>query len=154
MSTLSRRARRAAFPTLLATAVLALAACATDGAADATGPSSTAAPTTADEPGTPTATAASEPTAATDTGAAISIGGFAYTPATLTVPAGTTVTWTNDEDALHTVTSGTPDARTDGFDSGEIDTGVEFPVTFDEAGTFPFFCDRHEFMRGEITVTP
>lgn len=136
---------------LLATFVLTLAACAT-GAADVPGPSSTAVPTTAAEPtSTPDPTATGEPAGA---GAAISIGGFAYTPATLTVPVGTTVTWTNDEDALHTVTSGAPDARTDGFDSGEIDTGVEFSVTFEEAGTFPFFCDRHEFMRGEVTVTP
>ena len=85
---------------------------------------------------------------------AISIKGFAFTPAALTVPVGTTVTWTNDEDSLHTVTSGTPPTPSGLFDSGEMDTGVDFSFTFAEPGTYPFFCSRHDFMKGEITVDP
>lgn len=85
---------------------------------------------------------------------AISIKGFAFAPDVLTVPVGTTVTWVNDEDSLHTVTSGTPEIPTGRFDSGEIDTGVEFPYTFTKQGTYPFFCARHDFMKGVVTVTP
>jgi plastocyanin len=84
----------------------------------------------------------------------VSIKGFVFAPDDLVVPAGTTVTWVNDEDSLHTVTSGTPANPTGLFDSGEIDTGVEFAHTFTDEGTYPFFCARHDFMTGVITVTP
>ena len=84
----------------------------------------------------------------------VSIKGFAFEPEALTVPAGTTVRWTNDEDSLHTVTSGAPAAPSGLFDSGEIDTGVEFAFTFEDEGTYPFFCARHDFMTGVVTVTP
>lgn len=85
---------------------------------------------------------------------AISIKGFAFAPKALMVPVGTTVTWTNDEDSLHTVTSGTAAAPTGLFDSGEIDTGVDFEFTFTEEGAYQFFCARHDFMTGVVTVTP
>lgn len=52
------------------------------------------------------------------------------------------------------VTSGAPDERTGLFDSGEFDTGQTFSFTFPDAGTYAFFCDRHEFMRGEVVVAP
>ena len=89
-----------------------------------------------------------------DSSDTVSIKGFAFAPEALTVPAGTTVTWTNDEDSLHTVTSGTPAAPSGLFDSGAIDTGVEFAFTFAEEGTYSFFCARHDFMKGVVTVTP
>jgi plastocyanin len=85
---------------------------------------------------------------------AISIKGFKFTPDDLTVPVGTTVMWTNDEDSLHTVTSGTSASPSGLFVSGEIDTGVEFTYTFADEGTYPFFCARHDFMTGVVTVTP
>ena len=91
---------------------------------------------------------------AAESSEAVSIKGFAFAPEVLTVPVGTTVTWTNDEDSLHTVTSGTPAAPSELFDSGEIDTGGEFAFTFTEEGAYPFFCARHDFMKGVITVTP
>ena len=75
-------------------------------------------------------------------------------PPSVTVRAGDAVLWTNEEDSLHTVTAGTPDARTGLFDSGEFDTGETFEHTFAEVGSYPFFCDRHEFMRGVVTVVP
>ncbi len=84
----------------------------------------------------------------------ITIKNFEFMPARLTVHVGETVTWTNEENSLHTVTSGTPDARTGLFDSGEFDTGDAFEFTFAEVGTYAFFCDRHEFMRGEVIVVP
>ncbi len=85
---------------------------------------------------------------------AITIQEFEFMPARSTVGVGDAVTWTNEEDSLHTVTSGTPDARTGLFDSGEFDTGETFVYTFAEVGTYAFFCDRHEFMRGEVIVVP
>ena len=106
----------------------------------------------------PPQTAVTSPSAAVASGArpvdAISIKSFKFTPQRLSVPVGTAVTWTNDEDSLHTVTSGTPASPSGLFDSGEIDTGVEFPYTFTDEGTYPFFCARHDFMTGVVTVTP
>lgn len=84
----------------------------------------------------------------------IAIKDFEFQPPRVSVQVGTTVTWTNEEDSLHTVTAGTPDDRLDLFDSGEFDTGETFEFTFSEAGTYPFFCDRHEFMKGEVVVAP
>ena len=106
------------------------------------------------DPAVPSASPPAVPSSDAQQGEAISINRFAFTPENLSVPAGTTVTWTNDEDSLHTVTSGTPESPSGLFDTGEIDTGVEFPFTFDEPGSYPFFCARHDFMTGEITVTP
>jgi plastocyanin len=119
---------------------ISIAACSTG----TTGSSSLAAQATPSPSLSPTA-------ASTDT---IAIKGFEFQPARLSVQRGATVTWTNEEDSLHTVTSGAPDDRTGLFDSGEFDTGETYEFTFDEAGAFPFFCDRHEFMRGEIVVAP
>jgi plastocyanin len=97
---------------------------------------------------------ASAAASATPSSDAISIKGFAFAPDDLKVPVGTTVTWTNDEDAFHTVTSGSPASPSGLFDSGEIDTGVEFSFIFTDEGTYPFFCSRHDFMKGVVTVTP
>lgn len=132
--------------------IAAVGAC----AAPSGSPISTAPPATA---GTAASTAAPSDTAPSesataDAGSAITIKDFKFSPAALTVPVGTTVTWTNEEDSLHTVTAGTPDSPSGLFDSGEIDTGVEFPITFDKPGTYPFFCARHDFMKGVVTVTP
>ena len=85
---------------------------------------------------------------------AITIKGFEFDPPRLTVKAGSIVTWTNEENSLHTVTSGAPDDRSGLFDSGEFDTGKTFEFTFSNTGTYAYFCDRHEFMRGEVVVTP
>lgn len=86
----------------------------------------------------------------------------AFRPESLAVPAGTTVTWKQTDAGTHTVTSGTvtqgagdvttaPDGR---FDSGNIATGATFEFTFDEAGTFPYFCAVHPAtMRGDVQVT-
>jgi plastocyanin len=77
---------------------------------------------------------------------------FAYAPSALTVPRGTTVTWTNGDDITHTVTSGAPgkkDARFDGRLDGK---GTAYRHTFTEPGTYSYFCDRHQAMTGQILV--
>jgi plastocyanin len=78
---------------------------------------------------------------------AVTISDFSFTPADLTVPAGATVTWTNDDDFAHTVTS------SDGlFDSGELAGGQTFEFTFTEPGTYPYVCNIHPNMTATVTV--
>jgi len=76
-----------------------------------------------------------------------------YTPANLTVSKGTTVTWTWNGRTDHSVTSGTAGAPDGLFDSGIKNSG-SFSFTFNNTGTFPFFCRVHgAMMQGNITVT-
>ncbi|MFN3654208.1 MAG: plastocyanin/azurin family copper-binding protein [Candidatus Nitrosotenuis sp.] len=75
-----------------------------------------------------------------------------FVPSSLTVPVGTTVTWTNDDTAAHTVTSGS-DATPDGnFDSGLFMAAKTFSHTFDSAGEYPYYCLVHPWMTGKVTV--
>ncbi len=77
-----------------------------------------------------------------------------YSPYEITMPAGTTVTWSNDDSAAHTVTSGTPADGPDGmFDSSLFMSGSTFEFTFDDAGSFDYFCMVHPWMTGIINVS-
>ncbi len=76
-----------------------------------------------------------------------------YLPYHVTVSAGEEITWSNDDSAAHTVTSGTPSAGPDGiFDSSLFMAGGTFSVTLDDAGEYPYFCMVHPWMTGIITV--
>ena len=76
-----------------------------------------------------------------------------YIPYHVTVSAGEEITWSNDDSAAHTVTSGTPSEGHDGnFDSSLFMSGSTFSVTLDEAGEYPYFCMVHPWMTGIITV--
>jgi plastocyanin len=77
----------------------------------------------------------------------VSIVSRAYQPATLTVTAGQTVTWTNHALTPHTVT-----AVGGQFDSGRIDPGESFTVTFATPGTFAYTCTIHPSMHGSVVV--
>ncbi len=79
---------------------------------------------------------------------------FAFQPTPLQVAGGTTVTWTNHDSIVHSVTQGTPDAPGASFDSGLFDENQAFSFTFTDAGDYTYFCMRHNFMRGTISVTP
>jgi plastocyanin len=79
---------------------------------------------------------------------AVTIQDYAYAPASITVPEGTTITFTNRDSTPHTATSKKPGA----FESGSIDTGKSGKVTLDEAGTFAYYCVFHPFMKGTIVV--
>lgn len=88
---------------------------------------------------------------ATSTAAAdmsITIQGFAFSPATITVPVGTKVTWTNKDPATHTVTS-----DTGAFDSKNLATDGTFAFTFNQAGSFAYHCTIHPRMVATIVVT-
>ena len=80
----------------------------------------------------------------------------AYSPRELTVKKGTTVTWTNNDQIMHTVTSGTapnevraPDGT---FDSKHMRPGQSFSYTFNETGTFPYYCTPHPWATATVTV--
>jgi plastocyanin len=76
-----------------------------------------------------------------------------YIPYHVTVSVGDEVTWSNDDSAAHTVTSGTPSGGSDGnFDSSLFMAGGTFSVTFDEAGEYPYYCMVLPWMIGIITV--
>src|SRR5215212_444601 len=83
-----------------------------------------------------------------DGAAAVQVVDFAFEPGTLTVPAGTTVTWTNAGSRPHTVT-----ADDGSFDSGRLDPGEQFGQTFEQPGTFTYHCGFHPEMQGSIVVT-
>jgi len=72
---------------------------------------------------------------------------FSFAPATLTVKAGTKVTWINRDDVPHTVNEN--DKR---FKSGTMDTDEQFSYTFSSPGTFSYFCALHPRMTGQIIV--
>lgn len=84
----------------------------------------------------------------------VAMEGISFVPGDLTVEVGTTVTWTNESNVIHTVTSGTNGTHDGEFNSGDIETDEEFSYTFDEVGTFPYYCIPHvnQGMTGTITV--
>jgi len=83
-----------------------------------------------------------------------------WDPAVITVDVGATVTWSNDDSAAHTVTAGDLSVDPDtvgselpnGFDSSLFMAGTTFEVTFDTAGTYPYFCQVHPWMAGMVIV--
>jgi plastocyanin len=81
--------------------------------------------------------------------------GYSYQPDTIQVKVGDTVTWTNTDDALHTVTSGSGTDQNMGaeFDSGMMATGKTFEHTFTAAGEYSYFCVIHPDMVGKVTVS-
>lgn len=87
---------------------------------------------------------------AVDNGApvAIKIDNFSFTPQTITVPAGTQVTWTNQDDIPHTVVS--DDKST--FKSQALDTDEKFSFTFIKPGTYTYFCSIHPKMTAQVVV--
>lgn len=115
--------------------------------------SSPVAATASSAESTPSAVGASSapsPSAAGSVQNAVMISGHAFSPATLTVPVGTKVTWTNQDPTNHTVSA--DDGKT--FDSGPIATGATFSFTFTTAATFAYHCNIHPSMTAKVIVTP
>ena len=104
-------------------------------------------------------------TTATPAGKSVVIDTFMFSPKTLHVQVGDTVTWTNKDDILHTVTSGTREydagdsghvtaTRKDGaFDMQMDGKGATGKHTFTEPGTFHYFCDRHPGMEADVEAS-
>ena len=81
-------------------------------------------------------------------GAAIKIDNFSFGPATITIAAGSTVTWTNNDDVPHVVTS--DDNKM--FKSKALDTDDHFSFTFTKPGTYNYYCAIHPKMTAKIVV--
>ena len=77
----------------------------------------------------------------------VKIDNFSFSPATLEIKAGTTVTWTNADDIPHTVVS-----NDKVFKSKVLDTDQKFSFTFDKPGTYPYFCSLHPKMTAKVVV--
>jgi plastocyanin len=76
------------------------------------------------------------------------VGNNSYSPNPIEAQVGKTVTWVNDDSAIHTATS------TDGtFDSNILQRGQTFSYTFDKEGEYPYFCTLHPNMVGKVVVT-
>jgi plastocyanin len=84
---------------------------------------------------------------ATASAGSVSMAGRAFSPSTITIAAGGSVTFHNDDDRAHTVT-----ANDGAFDSGTIAEGGAWKRTFKQAGTFAYLCAIHPEMTGEVTV--
>jgi|SRR5258705_7974570 plastocyanin len=80
---------------------------------------------------------------------AVRIDNFNFTPPTLVVAPGTTVTWTNDDDDVHTVVE-----KERKFKSAALDTNDAFSQTFTAPGEYEYFCSLHPRMVGKIVVKP
>lgn len=79
-----------------------------------------------------------------------------YVPREISVSVGTSVTWTNDDATIHTVTEGSPQgggAGTPAFDSSIIAPTAIWENTFDTAGEFNYYCSLHPFMTGKVTIS-
>jgi amicyanin len=77
----------------------------------------------------------------------VKIDNFSFSPASLEIKAGTTVTWTNADDIPHTVVSNDKI-----FKSKVLDTDQKFSFTFDKPGTYPYFCSLHPKMTAKVVV--
>ena len=79
----------------------------------------------------------------------VAIDNFTFTPSTITIPVGTTVTWVNHDDVPHTVT-----ANDKAFGSKAMDTDDSYSVMLATPGTYKYFCYLHPHMTGTIVVEP
>lgn len=95
-----------------------------------------------------TATGPSRSLAAANASVAVTIKNDAFNPATVRIPAGSAVTFTNADDDPHTVTSVKPL-----FDSRGLAQGDSFRYVFRTPGKYEYYCKVHPFMRGTIIVT-
>lgn len=155
--------------TLLAasTLALALAGCTAapgnDGTTEPAAREATVAPEDVDE-GTPTddGDAVEVPTESGDGDTAaeaeqtdtVAIDDFRFAPASIEVSSGTTVTFTNEDATAHTVTAGSKDdPQPEQFDERVDEKGQTIEWTFDEPGTYAYYCELHPFMEGTVTVT-
>ena len=90
-------------------------------------------------------------------GSSVPSNGKFFVPDILTVSKGTTVTWTNRDSTLHTVTSGSAESGNSGtgteFDSSYLAAGKTFQHQFSISGTFDYYCTLHPYMKGKVVVT-
>jgi amicyanin len=105
-------------------------------------------PSTASPAGTAASPTASASPVVAATPVAIRIANSAFATTNLTVKVGTTVTWTNDDSVRHNVVSSVEG----GPDGPLLAKGESYSFTFSKAGTFPYICQPHPFMKGTVVV--
>jgi plastocyanin len=89
----------------------------------------------------------------TEQKAAVTIKNFSFNPATLTVKAGTNVTWTNEDSVTHDLTNDAIGDIAEGrLFSLDVEPGKTFSFTFNNTGTYNYHCDIHPSMKGAIVV--
>ncbi|MBT2382132.1 cupredoxin domain-containing protein [Streptomyces sp. ISL-11] len=93
------------------------------------------------------ATSAAEPGARSLAQKTVAIQNFTFTPQSVTVNAGDSVRWVNNDEDTHTTTSDGP-----GWDSGDLPPGAAFTRTFTTRGTFVYHCTLHPSMTGTVIV--
>ena len=79
----------------------------------------------------------------------VSVKSYTFAPAAITIAAGNTVTWINQDDDPHTVKSVGPDTA---LKSPALDTNDKYSFTFTKPGVYKYFCTLHPHMQGEIIV--
>jgi plastocyanin len=82
------------------------------------------------------------------TAASVSIKNMAFNPGSVSVTTGATITWSNNDTTIHTVT-----ADDGSFNSGNIAIGATYTKVFSTAGTFSYHCTIHPEMTGKVVVT-
>jgi len=80
---------------------------------------------------------------------------FAFNPASITVPKGTTVTWVNQDTADHTIVNDAQGSIAQGalFTSNSLPKGANYSFKFDNPGTYPYHCSIHPSMKATVIVT-
>ncbi len=82
----------------------------------------------------------------------VQIASYKYLPETVEVQARGSITWKNEDDALHNAQ--TDDGGTGAFDTKDLDLGDSKRLTFEEPGTYSYYCIYHRFMEGTVEVVP
>lgn len=99
----------------------------------------------------PQATASNQQPVADQETADVTIQNYAYAPQKITIKAGTTVTWTNQDSVKHDVMA---DDENDDFRGSELlGKGQSYSFTFTKPGTYTYFCSPHPYMKGTVEVT-
>jgi len=85
----------------------------------------------------------------------VNIQNFAFNPASITVPKGTTVTWVNQDSANHEIVNDAQGSIAQGalFTSNSLPKGASYSFKFDNTGTYPYLCSIHPSMKATVIVT-
>ena len=75
-----------------------------------------------------------------------------YIPSNIVVEKGKSVTWLNEDSSFHSVTSGFYPEPSGFFDSGHLDPYQSYTLSFDEIGTYDYFCTLHPWMFAQVIV--
>jgi plastocyanin len=135
---------------LLALLLPAFAACSSDNASESSSAPAATTQVSVSSGSAAVATTTTVVVAAATSGAvagsAVGIADFKFDPASINVPVGGSVVWTNNDTQQHTATSA------GNFDAGAIQPGTTATVEFKTAGTFTYICSFHPFMMGTVVV--